>query len=296
MGCGAIGGLCLLKPPSKIIREDGTTVATTKPRGVIDELKANLDIFTDCKLLIMVPAFLPAECFLVYLGSVNAFGNNLRTRSLLSFVAVVMQVPTGWGLQMILDNKTWKRKNRALAGLSVVGTVLVAAWIWQLVSVRNIDRHNPSTQLVDWSDTDFGPVFVRFVLTWIGGSLWQNLILYYLGCFSNNPRKAANYAGVFRGFLGAGEAICFGVDSIAVPFIGEGGVIAAFYFTGIGILFYLAMFHIKETQYFTHEEDVVVPKHVLEENAIAGFVPSTDGSLEAGGKVSELPVEQTKHE
>lgn len=54
MGCGAISCLFLLKPPSKITRDDGTTVATTKPRGFIDELKANLEIFTDWKLLIMV--------------------------------------------------------------------------------------------------------------------------------------------------------------------------------------------------------------------------------------------------
>jgi hypothetical protein len=54
MACGALAGLFLLKPPDKIIRDDGTVVATTKPRGVVDELKANLEIFKDWKLLIMV--------------------------------------------------------------------------------------------------------------------------------------------------------------------------------------------------------------------------------------------------
>lgn len=95
----------LLLPPSKIIRDDGTQVATVAPRGFIEELKANLEIFRDWKLLIMIPAFLPAECFLVYGGSVNAFHNDLRTRSLLSFIAVVLQIPCGYGLQKILDHK-----------------------------------------------------------------------------------------------------------------------------------------------------------------------------------------------
>jgi hypothetical protein len=98
---------------------------------------------------------------------------------------------------------------------------------------------------------------------------------------------------VFRGFLGAGEAICFGVDSIAVPFVKEAGVIFAFYATGIMVFAYLGAFHIKETQYFTHEADVVIPKHVLEEHAISGNAVSTDGSLEAGG-VEKVPVEPFK--
>ena len=57
---------------------------------------------TDC---LQIPAFLPAECFLVYGGSVNAFHNNLRTRCLLSFISVVLQIPAGIGLQMILDHE-----------------------------------------------------------------------------------------------------------------------------------------------------------------------------------------------
>lgn len=98
----------LLQPPSKIVRDDGSAIAIVKPRGFVEELKANLEIFKDWKLLIMIPAFLPAECFLVYGGSVNAFHNNLRTRSLLSFVAVCLQIPCGYGLQKILDHKACK--------------------------------------------------------------------------------------------------------------------------------------------------------------------------------------------
>ena len=53
MGAGAIGAFALL-PPNKIIRDDGTVVATIKPRTFGQELKANLEIFRDWKLLLMV--------------------------------------------------------------------------------------------------------------------------------------------------------------------------------------------------------------------------------------------------
>ncbi|KAJ5761416.1 hypothetical protein N7533_003455 [Penicillium manginii] len=209
MGVGACAAF-LLMPPSRVIRDDGTQVSLIKPRGFREELKANLEIFRDWKLLLMVPAFLPAETFLVYGGSVNAYRNNLRTRCLLSFLAVVIQIPCGILLQYVLDNKKWNRRNRAFLGLGMVGIPLIGAWIWEIIR------------------------------------------------------------GVFRGFLGAGEAICFGVDSLKVPFMKEAAVIFAFYTSGVLIFTYIAAFHIKDTEYFNGEDDVVIPKHVLSEHADDG--------------------------
>jgi len=61
---------------------------------------------------------------------------------------------------------------------------------------------------------------------------------------ANIPSKAANYAGIFRGVLGAGEAICFGLDSISVPYVKEAGIIFAFYATGAIVFAHMAIFHI----------------------------------------------------
>jgi hypothetical protein len=135
----------LLQHPSKVVRDDGTQLFTSRSRGWVEELKSNLEIFRDWKLLIMVPAFLPSECFLVYSGSVNAYHNNLRTRCLLSFMAVVCQMPCGWGLQKILDHKTWPRRKRAFVGLATVSIPLMGAWIWEIIRVRDYDRSSLST-------------------------------------------------------------------------------------------------------------------------------------------------------
>lgn len=53
MGIGACSTFLLL-PPSKVVRDDGTQVATIHARGFLEELKSNLEIFKDWKLLIMV--------------------------------------------------------------------------------------------------------------------------------------------------------------------------------------------------------------------------------------------------
>lgn len=150
MTCAGFLGLCLL-PPDKLRRDDGSFVAVNPPRTAWEEFKSNLLVFTDWKLLLMIPAFLPAEGFLVYSGSVNGkfsllhavwkiayvsevFHNDLRARSLLSFMAVVLQVPCGWALQQVLDRKAWGRRKRGLVGLTVVAIPLVGAWTWELVS------------------------------------------------------------------------------------------------------------------------------------------------------------------
>lgn len=73
---------------------------------------------------------------------------------------------------------------------------------------------------------------------------------------------------MYRGFLAGGEAICFGLDSIAIPYIKEAGGIFAFYAAGVLTFTYFATYHISETEYFTGEEGVVVPIHVVEEHEL----------------------------
>ncbi|CAK7209946.1 hypothetical protein SBRCBS47491_000617 [Sporothrix bragantina] len=290
MGVGAALSF-LLQPATRITRDDGTHVVTSavKARTVREELAASLQAIRNWELLLMIPAFLPSECFLVYGGSANAFRNNLRTRTLLSFVAVVLQMPAAYGLRLVLDHAAWKRRTRALVGLGLVGVPLIAAWIWQMVEVRHYNRAapTPADELVDWTDAGFVSSFFLFTLTWVSSILFQYLILYFLSCMTNSPRTSANYAGVYRSVLAAGEAIVFGIDSAGVAFLDMAAILFAFYTAGVLIFLYLAVFHITETQYFAGEADVVIPQHVLEAHEVAG--QGEDGGVEgkAVGVVGE---------
>lgn len=53
MCCGMVGAFALM-PPNKITRDDGTKVGVVQARTFVEEFKANLEIFRDWKLLIMV--------------------------------------------------------------------------------------------------------------------------------------------------------------------------------------------------------------------------------------------------
>lgn len=73
-----------------------------------------------------------------------------------------------------------------------------------------------------------------------------------------------HYVGVFRGVLGAGEAVCFGLDSIKIPYLAESGGILLFYVIGIASFYYLGIYHIKDTNYDHREQGAVIPNHILE--------------------------------
>jgi len=271
MGLTAIAALFIL-PPNKIKRDDGSGVAAVKYRGLLVELKSNLIDLCEKRLLIMIPCFLPAEAYLVYLGSVNAFHNNLRTRCLLSFMSVVLQIPFSIILQKIFDHNGYKRRTRAKLGLAYVSIPLTAAWIWEMVRVRNYDRHSPPTPM-DWTDDGFAAIFVLFMINWIASTLWQYVVMYFLGTLTNDPIKSSHYTGGFRACLAAGESVLFGLDSLKIPYIKEAGIIFAFYLAGICIYMYMAFFVVEETKYF-QEENVVVPIHILGET---GNVDAVDG-------------------
>lgn len=262
VGCGLA---FLLTSPEKVIRKDGTDVAELETRTFIEEVRGTFSALKDWKLWAMVPAFLPSQVYLVYAGSVNVFQNSLRARSLLSFCAVVVQIIVAFGLQWVLDYPRLNRRTRAIVGLCGVGITLLGAWIWETVRAVSYDRHNPPENPIDWNEGRFASVFALFMISWTFSAFWQYIIMYFLGCFTNNPRRAANNAGVFRGFLAAGEAVAFGVDSRKTAYVIESGIILGFYALGFVLMGYLAVFVIQDTRYF-QEEEVTIPKHIRDEN------------------------------
>lgn len=237
--------LLALRRPNEVTYSDGAAISELKGKlSRFQELAENLTVFKEWKLLCLLPAFLPAGSFLIYLGSVNAFQNTLRARSLLSFIALVVQIPFGHILHVILDRPAWSRRKRGLAGLAFVGIPLSVAWVWEIVRTRAFDRSAPPVNPVDWNDPEYGPIMVLFVLNWTASVLWQYLVPWFIGALGLPPEKLGHYMGVQRGVLAAGEAICFGVDAARISYVAFSGAIFGFYVAGIGALAYMCTFHV----------------------------------------------------
>lgn len=132
------------------------------------------------------------------------------------------------------------------------------------VRTRNYNRNLPVLHPTDWDEPRFGWVFILFMLTWVSCQLWHNIVYYWIGAITNSPQKLTHYVGVFRGVLGAGEAVCFGLDSIKIPFLAESGGVLLFYTIGVASFYYLGVYHMKDTNYDHKEEGAVVPNHILQ--------------------------------
>lgn len=241
----ALLSLVTLRRPADVRDNAGKAVVVQEHRNLGAELRANLLVFRDWKLLIMLPAFLPAGSFLIYLGSVNAFENNLRARSLLSFVALIVQIPFGHTLHFILDSPKWCKRRRALRGLAFVAIPLTAAWLWEIVRTRSFDRNVLPNHSIDWTEIQYGPAMILFVLNWSASILWQYIVPWFIGSMDVPPESISHYMGVQRGFLAAGEAICFGVDAVGVSYVAFASAIFAFYALGIVALIYMGAYHLK---------------------------------------------------
>ncbi|KAI1841581.1 hypothetical protein JX266_012234 [Neoarthrinium moseri] len=210
-------------------------------KGVWTALKGNIRVFKETKLLLLLPAFFSAGSFLIYLGSVNVFNNTLRARSLLSFVALVVQIPFGHLLHLILDNYT--QHQRLLIGLI------------------------PS----------LGSPWSFFVMNWTASVLWQYLVPWYIGSLSLTSDRLSHYIGVQRGFLAAGEAICFGIDAAGLNYLAFAGVIFAFYAIRVAILAFFAIFYIQDDddlpkgRTFSHETKDEGPSSQQNVTNLTGF-------------------------
>ena len=78
------------------------------------------------------------------------------------------------------------------------------------------------------------------------------------------------------------------MDSIEIPFIDEAGGVFAFYCVGIIAFYYLAWFHIDDSNYFKEgEEGAVVPNHILQEKGLDG---EDDGVISSSQNVVQEPV------
>jgi len=133
-------------------------------------------------------------------------------------------------------------------------------------------------------------------MNWVFSQLWHNIVYYWIGALTNSPQKLTHYVGVFRGVLGAGEAIIFGLDSIKIPYIAEAGGILLFYVIGICVFYYLGIYHIKDTNYDLVETGAVVPNHILEGKNLtpgqrtAGITTTTAGEQDEKVTMNEEKV------
>lgn len=226
-------GTCIayfMLPVSKVWKADGTRVMTQKHPDWKEELKGLVKLLIkEPVIFTLFPMFFASNWFYTYqFNDFNAGRFNLRTRSLNSLLYWFAQMLGAIALGTVLDINRLKRSTRARVGWCIVFVVGMAIWgggyAFQKTFTRESvavspDHPHPTMAPMDYKDSDYiGPMFL-YMFYGVHDAMFQTFILWSLGALSNNPKKAALYAGFYKGIQSAGAAVAWSLDSNNASFM-----------------------------------------------------------------------------
>ncbi|XP_039160286.1 UNC93-like protein 1 [Eucalyptus grandis] len=222
MTVGTLLSLAIL-PPSKVIRNDGTSCTKVEYSSVSTEAIEILKLFLNWKMLLIVPAAWAGNFFYSYqFTNVNGALFNLRTRGLNSVFYWVAQILGSIGIGYVLDFSLPSRKMRGYIGIAIVALLGTAIWGGGLATQLKYSRHNLPKKL-DFKDagSDYAGPFVLYLSYGLLDAMFQTLVYWFIGCLADDSETLSRYAGFYKGVQSAGAAVSWQIDTRKVPFLSE---------------------------------------------------------------------------
>lgn len=190
----------MILPPARLVRSDGTHIAEFKPISLKKSMIETAKMFTDPRMVIMIPvAFIP-EMFMPLQASMNAYAYNLRTRSLNNVLNNVTQIPTVVACGLFLDNKNLRRKTKAFIAVTIIMVWVVGSYIAQTIWLASwkFDRHVPGPS-IDYKDAAYPGAVIIYLFYGGQYGMFQNTVVWIIGSLTNDPHQLAHFSGIFVG-------------------------------------------------------------------------------------------------
>jgi hypothetical protein len=191
----------MILPPAKLIRSDGTHIAEFKPISILQSLRATGALFKDIRILILILAMFVPEMFLPLQAFMNAYANNLRTRSLNSVLKFVTQLPTVFACGWLLDDtRLGERRTRIFIALGIICVwytgIYIAQTAWLASWKFNRSIAGPGIDLYDSAYPGAVVIYLLYGGQW---GMFQNTIIYLIGTLANDPYWISSVSGLFVG-------------------------------------------------------------------------------------------------
>lgn len=294
--CSSIFFALLVRSPQRLRRTDGTALATFEHISVKDSLRVMGRLLKEWRTLILLPVMFAPELFFPFQSNINAYAFNIRTRNLNTVLNVLFQFPITVIHTWILDRCAKSRRTRLFVGVTFDAVWITGAYIAQTVW---LDSWNFSWSVpgpsIDVSDVAYRGAVVVYLFYAAQYGMFQSLVLYVLGSFTNDPVKTAAYGGMYTGrqyplapnpqepsanldtVISAGAAVSFGINASLSPFKSVNAGFFAFITLCWPILYFVVWKTATDTNY-GKEESVVVPVHVRQEMGLEDDVAKHDHS------------------
>ncbi|OAA55170.1 Major facilitator superfamily domain, general substrate transporter [Cordyceps fumosorosea ARSEF 2679] len=210
-----------LVDPKTVRRADGTPVAVFHNLSLGQEMRGVVAVLRDYRVLAMLPVIFSCELALGILPSVNGRYFNLRTRSMNNVIFYLVQLPASVGCAYLTDRSPFRRRrDRGYLSVSILGAFVFAGWIALLAWVCTSSTWaSPPEGGVDWTDSsNFRGPFVLYLLFGIVYGSHQQIGMWVMGTFTNEPTVLAVYGGLWKGVAAGGVAVQFGMGAAKVSY------------------------------------------------------------------------------
>ncbi|KAI8326714.1 major facilitator superfamily domain-containing protein [Choanephora cucurbitarum] len=239
MGFGAFLSLALL-PPSKVIRANGSPVSLHKFSNWKREAYEVFRMFTDWKMICLIPLFFGSNWFYTYQYQVYNGGGffTLRARSLNNLLYWLCQIIGAGIFGWLLDwSRLGSRRRRAMIGNAVVFVFLASAWIGCIFVQQKFTYQSvkePGFVQADVYSPEFAGYTVLYAIFGFVDAIYQGFIYWLLGTMTNDTERAARYGGFYKTIQNAAAAIAAQVDAIHTPYMTQ--LYINFVIEGVGLL------------------------------------------------------------
>ncbi|KAF9138223.1 hypothetical protein BG015_002459 [Linnemannia schmuckeri] len=233
MGVGTLTALSLA-PASSVTHSNGDHIKVQEFPTWIGEIKAILKLFSEWKMVVLIPMFLSSNWFYSYhFSTVNGRYFSIRTQSLNNILYWASQIGGSYSFARVLDYQGVNRRTRALWGLSIISTAFIATWVGGIFFQRTytIDMPKPNHDFKEGASY-VGPLFL-YMFYGLNDAAWQTYIYWMMGAMSNDATVLSRYAGFYKCIQSCGAAISWRINAVRTPFMTE--LIICFALLGLSV-------------------------------------------------------------
>ncbi|KAM3497562.1 hypothetical protein MY10362_009090 [Beauveria mimosiformis] len=249
-----------LVSPKNVRRQDGTPIAIFHNLSLAQELRGVARVLRDYRVMAMLPVIFSCELVLGILPSVSGRYFNLRTRAMNNIIFYLVQLPASVACACLTDRLPFRRSVRGYIAVRILGIFVFSGWtallVWVSVSAA---WASPPNGGVDWTDYDFRGPFVLYLFFGIIYGSHQQIGMWVMGTFTNEPTVLAIYGGLWKGVAAGGVAVQFGMAAAQVSYQAQIAFALALQVISIPIMLVLMM-RARESNY-SEEADVIVPQY-----------------------------------
>ncbi|CAN1171496.1 UNC93-like protein 2 [Linum perenne] len=280
MSIGTLLSFAIL-PPSKVIRDDGSSCTQIKYSKVSTEVIEILKLFGNWKMLLIAPAAWASNFFYSYqFNNVNAAKFNVRTRGLNNVFYWGAQMIGSFAIGYVLDFSFKSRRNRGFLGIAIVGVLGTGIWGAGLADQLGYSFEKMPEKL-DFKDSGkkfAGPFMLYFGYGFLD-AVFQSMVYWVIGALANDSEVLSRYVGFYKGVQSAGAAVAWQIDTRKVPMIRQLAVNWVLTTVSYPLLAVLVALAVKDED----DDGVKGEDGIVNGAGLGGEI----GNLEGGGKVNK---------